>query len=388
MIPRALLSRIQYLLGLNAAVVILGPRQVSKTPLARQIATTVPTIYLDLQDTSAIAKLEDARSFLAPHLDKLVILDEVQLRPALFPILRGLIDQARREGRGTGRYLILGSASYELLRQSSESLAGRVSYCELSPLLATEIPATTDAVDRLWVRGGFPLSYAAKSDADSMTIRLDFVRSYLDRDVREFAPGISKVTLDRFWRMLAHSQAAEWNGAKLAAGLGVSGHAVTRYRDLLTDLLLVRQLAPWTGNVKKRLIKSPKIYIRDSGLCHALVGVTSRDQLLGHPVVGGGWEGFVIENILNTAPEVALTSFYRSASGDEIDLVLECGSHRLAVEIKRSMAPSVEPGFYRACAAINATEQWVVYPGHDLFQLRGGATSTGLTALMQRVGQL
>ncbi len=385
MIPRHLSNRIDYLLGINAGVVILGPRQVGKTTLAKQIAATRPSLYLDLQDLTTVTQLEDARRFLEPHLDKLVVLDEVQLRPALFPILRGLIDAAREQKRGHGRYLILGSASHELLRQSSETLAGRVSYCELSPFLATEIGQDEESLERLWVRGGFPMSYAANTEADSVTLRQDFIRSYLDRDVREFAPGISKITLDRFWRMLAHGQGNEWKAANLAAGLGVSGHTVTRYRDLLTDLLLVRQLAPWTGNVRKRLIKSPKVYIRDSGICHALVGVGDRNALLGHPVVGGSWEGFVIENLLQSVPDLTLASFYRSAIGEEIDLILENGRTKVAVECRRSSAPTLDAGFFRACETVGVDRAYVVYPGSMRYPLGNGVEAVPLQEAMQLV---
>lgn len=384
-IPRHLSNRIDYLLGINAGVVILGPRQVGKTTLARQIAATRPSLYLDLQDLSTVTQLEDARRFLEPHLDKLVVLDEVQLRPALFPILRGLIDVAREQKRGHGRYLVLGSASHELLRQSSETLAGRVSYCELSPFLATEIGQDEESLERLWVRGGFPMSFEANTEADSVTLRQDFIRSYLDRDVREFAPGISKIILDRFWRMLAHGQGNEWKAANLAAGLGVSGHTVTRYRDLLTDLLLVRQLAPWTGNVRKRLIKSPKVYIRDSGICHALVGVGDRNALLGHPVVGGSWEGFVIENLLQSVPVLTLSSFYRSAIGEEIDLILENGNKKIAVEIRRSSAPTLDAGFFRACETVGVDRAYVVYPGTMRYSLSNGVEAVPLREAMQLV---
>lgn len=385
---RKLLEHIDYLLGINAGVVILGPRQVGKTTLAKQLAATRPSLYLDLQDSTTITRLQDARQFLEPHLDKLVVLDEVQLRPGLFPELRGLIDQAREQGKGRGRFLILGSASYELLRQSSESLAGRVSYCELTPFLATEIEGDERSLEKLWVRGGFPTSFDAATDADSLTLRNDFIRSYLDRDIREFAPGISKVTLDRFWRMLAYGQGGEWNGAKLAAGLGVSGHTASRYRDLLTDLLLVRQLPPWVGNVRKRLIKSPKVYIRDSGLCHALIGIADHHTLLGHPVVGGSWEGFVIENILQSVGDHVLASFYRSAVGEELDLVLESGAQRVAIECRRSAAPTLDVGFFRACETVGINKAIVVYPGTMRYTLGNGVEAIPLRDAMDMVAKI
>lgn len=383
MLPRRLLSQIDYLLGAHAAVAILGPRQVGKTTLAREIQASRPALYLDLERQEDLAKITDASVYLRTHADKLVILDEIQKRPDLFKDLRGLIDEARREGRGAGRFLILGSASHDLLQQSTESLAGRIVYTELTGVSRLELPRRGVTQDQLWLRGGFPPSLLAANDMRSFEWRRAFIRSYLERDIRDYSPRTSLVTMEHFWTMLAHCQGAEWNGARLASGLGVSGHTVMRLRDLLTDLLLVRQLQPWSGNVGKRLVKSPKVYLRDSGLCHALLKIDSYDGLLGHPVVGPSWEAFVIENIMSIIPETVSASFYRSSHGDEIDLVLEHPKlRRWAIEIKRSYAPAASAGFYRACKVIKADVTWVVYPGDERFPLADGVTAIGLYGFM------
>lgn len=298
--------------AVKAAVAVIGPRQVGKTTLALEIAHRRPAIYLDLEATVDREKLSDPVLFLDRHVDKLVVLDEIHRMPALFEALRGIIDTGRRSGHRTGRFLILGSASIDLLRQSGETLAGRIEYVDLTPLCATEIDSD-DAPRRLWVRGGFPDSYLASNDADSLRIRQSFIRTYLERDVPMFGPRIPAETLERLWIMLAHNQGTLLNASRLANSLAVSAPTVTNYLGLLVDLLLVRRLPPFHANVKKRLVKSPKTYIRDSGLVHALLGIETHDELLGHPVVGASWEGFVIENLLAVAPNRARASFYRTA---------------------------------------------------------------------------
>jgi len=272
MYTRELTQKIIISLGQNPAVAILGPRQIGKTTLAHEIAKEQPSIYLDLENPEDFQKIKDPAHYLELHADKLVILDEVQRYPDLFMSLRGVIDARRREGRGNGRFLVLGSASNELLKQSSESLAGRIHYAELTGLNLFEIEKSSGApLQKLWMRGGFPDSYAADGDAASNQWRRNFIRTYLERDIPQLGPRIPATTLMRFWTMLAHTQGELLNASKLATSLGVQSVTISRYLDLMVDLLLVRRLEPWCGNVKKRLVKSPRTYVRDSGLVHALL---------------------------------------------------------------------------------------------------------------------
>ena len=301
MIARTAYLRVKELLAAFPAVALLGPRQAGKTTLARALADALPTraVYLDLELPSDRAKLSDPELYLSAHEDRLVILDEIQRAPDLFQVLRGIIDQRRRKDIRAGEFLLLGSASMDLLQQSAESLAGRIAYLELTPFILPEVQSLgPPAMDRLWVRGGFPDSYLAADDLASFQWRMAFIQTYLERDVPALGPRVPAETLHRFWRMLAHNQGQLLNAARLAAGLGVSGQTVARYLDILVDLLLVRRLQPWTANLAKRLVRSPKVFVRDSGIVHALLGVTDQEQLLGHPVVGSSWEGFVIENLL------------------------------------------------------------------------------------------
>ncbi len=292
MIYRRSYQNILKALGRQASVALLGARQVGKTTLALEIAESADAIYLDLESRTDREKLADPALYLGEYEDRLVILDEIHRAPELFQELRGLIDRGRRRGKRTGRFLMLGSASLDLLRQSGESLAGRIEYVELGPLDVSEAAPDARAATELWVRGGFPDSFLADDDADSMTFRRNFIRSYLERDVTQFGRRIPAETLERFWTMLAHGQGTLLNASKLAAGLAVSAPTVTGYIDLLVDLLLVRRLRPFHANVKKRLVKSPKTYVRDSGIVHALLGVEDYDALAGHPVVGPSWGGF------------------------------------------------------------------------------------------------
>ena len=301
-----------------------------------------------------------------------------------------MIDRRRREGRRTGQFLILGSASVELLKQSSESLAGRIVYRELTPLLADEVAATKiSKLNSLWLRGGFPESWLAAGDADSIEWRRAFIRTYLERDIPQLGPRIPAETLRRFWTMLAHEQGGLLNAAKLASALGISGQTIARYLDLMVDLLLVRRLAPWAANTGKRLVRSPKVYVRDSGLLHALLGLTALDDLLSHPVAGQSWEGFVIDNLLAALPPGTSAYFYRTAAGAELDLVLELSGDRLwAIEIKRSLAPKLEHGFHYAVADLKPEKSWVVYPGTDRFPLAKGVEVIGLVELMAQLRAL
>jgi len=344
----------------QAGVVLLGPRQVGKTTLALDIGDGRDSVYLDMEREGDRRILAEADLYLDEQIGRLVIIDEVQLVPGLFGTLRGQIDTRRRKGHRTGQFLLLGSASNVLLHQSAESLAGRVSYIELAPLALTETgPAQMQA---LWLRGGFPDSLQARSDRASLTWREDFIRTYLERDIPALGPRIPATTLRRFWTMLAHVQGGLLNAAALAEGLGVSGQTVGRYLDLLVDLMLVRRLQPWHANIGKRLVKSPKVYVRDSGLVHALLGLETPEALLGHPVVGGSWEGFCIENLISAAPPGSEPYFYRSSGGAELDLVLAIpGGAVWAIEIKRTTTPRVTRGFHIAVEDVGATQRILVY---------------------------
>lgn len=371
MIVRRIASRLVELLDTNPAVALLGPRQVGKTTLALEVADTRPALYLDLESEADRAKLAEPELFLSKHQDRLVILDEVHRAPDLFNSLRGLIDSGRRAGKRTGRFLLLGSASMDLLRQSGESLAGRIAYLEMQPIDALEIREPD--IGQLWVRGGFPDSFLASSDRASLRWRQDFIRTYLERDIPALGPRIPAETLRRLWTMLAHQQASLLNAAQLAGSLGVTGRTVASYLDLLVDLLLVRRLEPWHANTTKRLVKSPKTYVRDSGLVHALLGIGSETDLLGHPVAGPSWEGFAIETLIAAAPEGTQPNFYRTAAGAEIDLLLTLpGGATWAVEIKRSLAPKAERGFYNACEDVDPARRIVIYPGSEPFPLGAG----------------
>lgn len=384
MIIRRLQSALEALLDNYPAVALLGPRQAGKTTLALDIAKQRKALYLDLESTTDRAKLQNAELYLAEHQDKLVILDEVQRAPGLFQNLRGLIDQGRRQGLRTGRFLLLGSASIELLQQSSETLAGRISYLELTPFDALELSA--GQTETLWLRGGFPDSVLTDNDAISLKWRQDFIRTYLERDIPQLGPRIPAETLRRFWSMLAHNQGELLNAAKLAAALGVDGKTVARYLDLLVDLLLVRRLKPWHSNGGKRLVKSPKTYVRDSGIAHALLGIGDKETLLGHPVCGRSWEGFVIENCLSVAPPHSEAGFYRSSAGAECDLLLTFPDQSTwAIEIKRSMTPSLQKGFYFARDDIQPEASFLVYPGTETYSVAEGVKAIGLTALLNLI---
>ncbi len=370
MIPRETKSRVERLLSRAPAVVLTGPRQVGKTTLALDIAGERDGAYLDLERPSDRAKLSDVDAYCDRNANRLVIFDEIQRVPDLFEPLRGVIDRRRRAGRRTGHFLFLGSASIDLLRQSGETLAGRVALCEMWPLNIREAKRYSDD---LWLRGGFPESLLADGDDASFEWRMDFIGTYLERDIPALGPRIPSETLRRFWTMLAHNQGQAFNASVLARSLGVSGVTVGRYLDLMVDLLLVRRLVSWRGNLGRRLVKAPKTYLRDAGVCHALLGIESLDDLLGHPVAGGSWEGFVIENILCGLPQNASCGYYRSAGGAEIDLVIEFGGGRTwAIEIKRSSAPRVSRGFHSACQDLQPERRLVVYPGRERYGIGRG----------------
>ena len=342
-------------------MVLLGPRQVGKTTLARAIAAQHPgALVLDLERASDRAALKQPELFFAAHRDRLLILDEVQLAPELFASLRPEIDADRRPGR----FLLLSSASGVLLRQSGESLAGRVSYLELTPLLAAELPvAELFDLQRLWLRGGFPMSYLASDDEASYAWRQDFIRTFLQRDLPGMGVRIPAETMRRFWQMLAHLQGQLFNASQLGVSLGGASHSTAnRYLDLLVDSLMVRRLPPHLANVGKRLIKSPKVYLRDSGVLHALLGLQAAQDLQGHPIAGASWEGFVVEQVAAALPADAQLGFYRTAAGTELDLVIEQGARKLGVEIKFSSAPKPTKGFWQALQDLQIDRAYVVAP--------------------------
>ena len=387
MIDRRLTSTLVARLDAMPAVGLLGPRQSGKTTLALDVGVPRDAVYLDLESESVRGKLAEPEAYLSAHLDRLVILDEIHRAPGLFPVLRGLIDRSRRAGRKTGQYLLLGSASLDLLRQSGETLAGRIAYLELSPFDALE--ARGLPLDDLWLRGGFPESLLARDDAASLHWRQDFIRTYLERDIPQFGPRLPADTLRRLWAMLAHNQGGLLYSALLARNLGLDVKTINRYLDLLVDLLLVRRLPPWHANLGKRLVKAPRIFVRDSGLVHALAGVPDRETLLSHPILGPSWEGMVIENLIAAAPDQAEPYFFRTAGGAEIDLLLAWPDRSLwAIEVKRSLAPKLERGFHAACEDLKPARRVAVYPGTERYPMGSGVEAMPLPALMEELAAL
>ncbi len=389
MIKRRVIDQIENGLRRQAAVALIGPRQVGKTTLALDIAEKRNGLYLDLESPRDRAKLADPEFFLGQYTDRLVILDEIHRVPNLFQPLRGIIDDGRRHKQGTGRFLLLGSASMDLLKQSGESLAGRIEYVEMSPLDCLEIPAIHEDFMRLWIRGGFPDSYLAESDGDSFAYRSHFIRTYLERDVPQLGPRIPAETLERLWTMLAHSQGGLLNAAKLGGSLSLTGRTISNYIDLLSDLLMVRRLNPWHANTKKRLVKSPRVYVRDSGLLHALLGLEDFARVSGHPVLGASWEGFVIENLLAHAPERTQAGFYRTSAGAEIDLLLQLPGKTKpwAIEIKYGLTPKPSRGFYQAIKDLEPEKAFVVYSGDTAFPLGEHAEAISLPDLSTRLAR-
>jgi hypothetical protein len=386
MIPRRVKGKLLQALDDQAAVALIGPRQVGKTTLALEIGEQRDALYLDLEDRADREKLGEPALFLERYADRLVILDEIHRMPDLFQDLRGIIDRGRRRGKRTGRFLILGSASVDLLRQSGETLAGRIAYVDMGPITAREVPDGADSLTRLWLRGGYPESYLAGDDERSFRLRRDFIRTYLERDVALFGPRLPAETLERLWTMLAHGQGGTLNASKLAASLGASAQTVNRYIDLLADLLLVRRLAPFHGNVKKRLVKSPKVYVRDSGLVHALLGLVDFNALAGHPVAGPSWEGFVVESVLAAAPDRTRASFYRTSAGAEVDLVLEPpGGGLWAVEVKGGLRPKADRGFHNAREDLNPMHSFVVYSGTERYPIAKDVEAIGLREMASLV---
>lgn len=367
------------------AVAILGPRQSGKTTLAQEIAQTRPNaIYLDLESERDRAQLTQPELFLEKHLGHLVILDEIHRLPNLFPVLRGQIDRARRQGYKAGQYLLLGSGSPELLKQSGESLAGRIAYLNLSPLNVLE--TTEVAVETLWVRGGFPDSLLARNDQKSRVWRDHFITTYLERDIPQMGVRIATSNLRRLWGMLAYQQGAQLNMANLARTMGVDVKTIQRYVGLLEDLMLVRLLQPWSANLGKRLTRAPKVYVRDSGVLHALLGLPDFNALVAHPIMGQSWEGFAVENMLSSMSINAQAWFYRSQGGAELDLMIQWPNQKIwAIEIKHGLTPKPGRGFYSACQDVNADQKWVVYSGKNTFPVAPNVTALSLHDMCQTI---
>lgn len=373
MVDRYLYENVLKALNQMPAVALLGPRQCGKSTLARMVVEAhfkTRAVFLDLERPSDIARLADPELFLKRHEDKLVCLDEIQRMPALFSVLRSLID----EKRIPGRFLVLGSASRDLIRQSSESLAGRIRYLELTPFL--QIESHGAAYEALWMRGGYPESLLAIDDTASFEWRLDFIRSFLERDVPALSPRTNTSTIRRLWSMLAHVHGQVLNMAKLANSLDVANQTVTHYIDLLEGAFMARRLMPFSANTGKRLTKSPKVYLRDSGVLHGLLGVRSFDELLGHPCCGASWEGFCIENILASCHREVEPYFYRTSGGAELDLVLVRGRQRIAIEFKTSSAPAVRRGYWSAVQDLNSQRNWIVAQVQDTYPLKNATVSS------------
>jgi len=387
MIKRLLLEKLIIALQNMPVVALLGSRQVGKTTLALEVSKFIgkETAYLDLELDSDLAKLSDAEAYLRRCESKLLIIDEVQRKPDLFRLLRGLVDMRKRAGERTAHFLLLGSASRALIQHSSETLAGRIRFLELSPFSALELFQENNLLDieKHWLRGGFPDSYLSASDNESWAWRGDFISSYIERDIPLMGPHISATTMRRLWSMLAHNNSQQVNYSKLGESLGVSYKTIKSYIDTLTDFYMVRQLQPWSGNTKKRLVKAPKLYLRDSGLMHRFLTIVDFESLLGHPAIGASWEGYVVEQILNQVSDRWRSSFYRTSAQAEVDLILEGPNQQVwAIEVKRSLAPSVSKGFYYACDDIRATHRFVVYPGGDNFPLAEGTEVMGLLGFL------
>lgn len=366
MIERSLLPTVTRSLAIFPAVALLGPRQCGKTTLAKSIAAQYSNnLYLDLERPSDLGKLADAELFLSRNADRLIVLDEVQRKPELFTVLRSLIDVKRN----AGRFLLLGSASPQLLQQTSESLAGRIIFHELAPFTVDEIKPAHTELQNFWLRGGFPPSWLAQTDDLSTLWRESFISTHLERDIPSFGIRIPGQTLHRFWQMLAHLHGQLWNASRLATGFGVSAPTVQHYLDILEATYMLRRLPPLHANVGKRLVKSPKIYLRDSGLLHTLLGITSLNQLAGHPILGASWEGWVLEQIAHLLGSRWQLSFYRTSGGAEMDVVAEQGNRRLCFEIKFSSAPTVSKGFWSAVADLEPTQTFVVAPVEQPYPL-------------------
>ena len=383
MIERLLRPHIEASLGKFPVVGLIGARQVGKTTLAKMIAERwqEEVVYLDLERSSDLAKLDEPEFYLDQHADSLVILDEIQRKPEVFPLLRALVDARQK----CGRFLILGSASPALIRQSSESLAGRIIYHELGPFSLAELEDTDATISKLWLRGGLPRSFLADTDQDSIQWRQSFIQTHLERDIPNLGLRTAPATLQRFWQMLAHCHGQLWNASKIAASLGVSATAVRHYLDILEDTFMARQLQPFHLNIKKRLVKSPKVYLRDSGLLHCLLRLETMDDLLGHPSSDASWEGWVIEQVSAIIPTLWELFFYRTGGGAEIDLVVRRGGNKppIAIEIKHSLDPRPTKGFWSAFSDLGSARGFVVYRGGEFYPLSDSVFALPVSRLKQ-----
>jgi len=379
-LPRQLQAEVQEHLDAFPAVALLGPRQCGKSTLAKGLIQDFKqSVYLDLERPSDRQKLTEPELFFDAHRGQLICLDEIQRVPEIFSVLRSVIDQQGRPGQ----FLILGSASRDLIRQSSETLAGRIAHLELTPFLFSEVQHVPYDLPTYLVRGGFPKSLLVTSDEESFRWRNHFVRTFLERDIPQLGIRIPSTTIERAWKMCAHYHGQLLNLSRLGEALGVSHPTVRSYVELLVQTLMLRILPPLHVNLKKRLVKSPKIYLRDSGILHSLLDITTYDNLLGHPVVGPSWEGLVIENVLAGLPAWR-GSFYRTAKGAELDLVLERGQQRIAIECKMSNAPKVTQGFWNALEDLEISEAWVIAPVRDSYPIGKGVTVASLSEFLQR----
>lgn len=371
------------LLARNPVVALLGARQVGKTTLARELAgATRRSEFFDLERAADVARLTDPELALGP-LRGIVVLDEIQRRPDLFPALRVLADRPRTPAR----FLVLGSAAPELLRQGSESLAGRIAFHELPGLALTEVGA--NALNRLWLRGGFPRAFTARSTSESAAWRRDFVRTFLERDVPQLGIGIPSATLERFWSMLAHYHGQIWNASEFGRSFGVSHHAVRRYLEALEGTFMLRVLRPWAENLAKRQVKSPKVYVRDSGLLHTLLDIDDSHHLERHPKVGASWEGFVVEALIQRLGARAdQCYFWATHSGAELDLLVIDGARRFGFEVKRTTAPGVTPSMRHALSDLGLTRLDVVHAGAETFPLAPSVRAVAAHRLLEDVEPL
>ena len=384
MFDRLALAKITEHLQWSPAVGILGPRQVGKTTLAKALASNPATsLYLDLDTPQALARLANPAAFFAANRQRLVVLDEIQNQPHILSELRGEIDEDRRPGR----FLLLGSASFKLLKQS-QSLAGRLSLVDMSPLVVSEVYQTFDDIQTLWLRGGFPNSYLAKTANASWDWRIALIRHFLNTDMPALGINVEPQLMHRFWRMVAHLHGQMFNASAIAASLGISATTTGRYLDHLCDTLMVRRLEPYFVNLGKRLVKSPKVYVRDSGLLHSLLGLKEVNDLLGHPGTGASWEGFVLEQIANHLPAGATMSFYRTAAGAELDVVVELGTRKLGFEVKFSSAPKVTKGFWQACDDVGVDAACIVAPVQTGWHVQDKVEVIGVTDIPERLARL
>ena len=385
-IKRKLHDKVEEYLNYFPAVALLGPRQCGKSTLVKELIKNINcSIFLDLERKSDLNKLTDPELYLSTKSENLICLDEIQRLPDLFPVLRFLIDDNKKNGQ----FLILGSASRDLLKQSTETLAGRICYLELTPFLLQEFDTgdKTTLYD-LWVKGGFPKSILSQSIKQSLLWRENFIKTFLERDIRLTGFNVSTSTMYRLWKMVAHNHGQTINYSKLAASLGVSSPTVKLYVDILSETYMLRLLPPLEVNIKKRLIKSPKVYIRDSGIFHSLMDIENFDDLFSHPGYGASWEGFCIENIISSISDRWNASFYRTSSGKELDLILEKGQKRIAIEFKASRSPTVTKGFWSSLSDLNIKKAFIVAPVDELYPITKDVYVSDLNSVINEINRM